>query len=197
MIWINQFRETVLNTTIENQDEYIDQIRSWHSSCKISSSWTISSTSSRKNQFVLLLTTKRKSSLYSYESSVTRIRFRMKRISSSELRQFISIEDEDIRRSNSQRDLRIWRIMNLTNIQSAQCIRNKFDEHAICLTNSQWVAIMQWARSRARNYLLILFTLFYQKMINSIENLLEQVIEKRLQISHFFHLYRRSVDSII
>ena len=178
----------------QNQREYIDlDILQ----CKISLSNAVSSIFNRKNQSIQLSVARRKFSLHSYESSVTRIRFRMRRISSSELRQFISIEDEDIRRNNSQRDLRNWRIMNLTNIQFAQCTCNRFDEHAICLTSSQLIAIMQWVRIRARNYFLTLFSLLYQKMTNNIENLLEQVFEKRLQISHLFHLYRRNVNSII
>ena len=39
--------------------------------------------------------------------------------------------------------LRIWRILNLTNIQFVQWARNKSDEHAICLTSSQWVMNMR------------------------------------------------------
>ena len=120
----------------------------------------------RKNQLILLFIIKKKISLYSYEYLSMRIRFRMKRNLNNEfaLIQFYR-KSKTFAWSFHKKiyefdEFWIWWTYHLL-----KWTCNKSNEHAICLTNSQWITNMQWIRNWTKNHFIILFT-FYRKMIN-------------------------------
>ena len=87
------FREIVLNVIDKSKWIYRSKFNFDILQCKIFSSLTISSTSSRKNQSFLLLITRKKFSLYSYKCFISRMRFHLRRKSNYKHKSFVFIEN--------------------------------------------------------------------------------------------------------
>ena len=134
MIWINQFREIILNAT-KSRCIY----RFWHFSMQ---------NLFIMNRFEHIESKKSVDFIIYNQYKILDVFVRIRRnentiLFKTQFEQWIRInlilsriENINIDKKNANHSITNWRILNLTNIQFAQWTRNKFNEHAIYLTNS-------------------------------------------------------------